>query len=1326
MDITAERQSNVNGTGPVSSPQTTAQAILEKLTRWQAAIEARLQTQMSLLEVLEEYLLVGLRTHHHEGNIDPNFIGTLLDTVLRRMIDQTPLVFDEEQDAPHRWSSGAVDPGFPAERLDVVIQTVEGTASAFIPHYKDYLRRHWRMTEDDALLAALIREKVEAHMAAVDAVFQPAQLVGLDVDELRENIETLQDAWRQAGELTALATPREREILDAVARSHVPHWLRATGEPERALLRAFEEQTAQAQASVDELLDGLGSLRAFARSLARDYVRRELDMEVEPDAIRVQLQWRAVIGQPTRTFNLSELLAAGPVRPDAVSVFLVENGAMLRNQPLPPTFVTRLLADVDAPAGYLQALSDLYGRADLKDALGDWYMARLQQSAFVARCAGHLAVTRYEALKTLWQHAASASPAAALRVAGLVLPNALRCADLLLFYREDAPGEASDLLLYAPDKPDGQEWIELPSLRAASAEIAGWIASEAGREYLLQKLAPGDQGLAREYFVGVLNKPTAWDLNADPRGAVTGLRACLGDSIAMGLANNLAQVELNESPRWYSALPLELRRTISSLSQELLVHEQVFNEQLAGYEVFVDFAKRTVTQAIAPYLRSKGVQEAVDPATVLIDYKPGLVNGPLKVASLLDLAIHGYDDNAGIDNPRKGVRSSVGQDLGQVRSAELALYIRRAYLGERYGKEIRARFLSVGTPDYIKRRYAYRNMVLARMDRDLRVARGKSLLTDHEFWSLTRQVTLLGDGAPASGSAYPGAAVQRAGLIRFTLGGHVVLGVYVFTFFDPKGAYWLYTPDAPDGVTFRKYQDFSGRIAAQLHDYVLERVALSARTAVTRALGAITAGTVRVDTLREFSRVTDVEAEFDAYIERAIADVEDITTSRAEVIKKQVIKGLLFASAPVCMVYPPFALLLDIAFVAFSSKQAVEAHLQGDTQDALGRWLRASWGALFGVLGGAGIAALLGPSFSSLKLAARPVSLSAQRLRRVTSVAAKEAGPMVRPIRFRPKHAVRQTPENLQLVTKEGIFQGTYLRPPTPSQPRSAYYIRSKGRYYQVTEHRSFGGLCLVSARRPAAIYKLPIRRMANGKWTRNEVGLRGGNDQVLYLGRVGDLREAFSGHVFPDVTRGALQGEAVVARFSEVAADNYLFSLNAQTCVIASLYNPTTKVGAVIHFDHNIRALIERSVRDVMQRLGGSAKDVRATLVGGDWLTGADVGGRVRSVLRREGLQPTWDHWSYSSCLGNTYGVSLDLRSGVTSVFKTSRSQVERYYIPVLARAKQGADPVSRRARGFMTRLRSEPLVATANGGVHTLQGGRPATPSQIEAQAFPTVVLS
>jgi len=1322
MDIIAGRQGNMERTGSVDSPPVaTAQATLEKLTRWQEAIEARLHTQMSLLEVLEEYLLVELRTYHYQGNIDPHFLGTLLDTVLQRMIDQAPVVYDEEQDAPYRWPDGP-DLGFAAERRAFVVQAVEGVASRFVDHYKDYLRRHWRMPAHDASLEDVVRQKLDGHRVAVDELFRPDRLVGLGVDELREQIEALQDAWRRTSRLTALATTAERRDLGALARLQLPHWLRGLSPPDRELLRAFESQAALAQALVDERVDGLGSLRAFARQLARDYARHELDMEVEPDSIRVQLQWRTVVGQPVRTYSLSELVAAGPVRPDAVSVFLVENGGMLRNQPLSPAFIAQLLASVDAPAGYLPALAERYEGGDLKDALLDWFVARLQHSAFVARCAGQLSVTSHDHLAALWESDIATPVAGGLRVASLVLPHGLKCADLLVFYREDAGGVVSGLLLFAPGKPDGQEWIELPSLRALSGEVGAWTQHEAGREYLLQQLSPTDRGQARAYFARVVEKPVSWDLEQDLRGTQASFRTCLQNAVSTGLANNLAHVELNESPRWYSALPLESRRNISGLSQEFLVQQQVFDEQFVGYEVFMDFAKRTFADMIAPYMRSKGVLEAVDPATVFIDYSPGLV-AEKKTTSLLDLAIYGYERNADIDDPAKGVRSSVGQDLAQVRSADLASYIRVAYLGERYARHIRAGFLDATVPEYAKRREAYCYMLLARMDRDLRVAYGKSLLSAEAFQWLTRQVTLLSDGRPANSATYPGVAVTREGVIKLTVAGHVVLGVYVFTYFDPKASYWLYTPDAPDGILFRPYLAFSGSIAAQLHDYVLERVALAARAAVGRTLMALAAGTTRVDTLRELNRLIDTRAEFDAGIERAVTDVEDITTSRAEMIRNQVFQGLIFAAVPVCMVYPPFALLLDIGLIAVSARQAIQGHVRGDMEEALGHWLIATWGTLFATLGAASMATALGHAARHLQHAVKPLSLSAQRLRRAPSVVAKESGPLAPAIRLKPQQAVGKTPGNLQLVTEEGIFFGTYRSPPSASQPRSTYYIASGGRYYQVKRDPYFGGLCLVDARRPGAIYKLPIRRMANGKWAHNKVGLSGGNDEVRNLGRIGDLREAFPGHVFPDVTRGALQGEAVVARFSE-AADNYLFSLNAQTCVIASLYNPTTRVGAVIHFDHNIRALIERSVRDVMRRLGGSAKDVRATLVGGDWLTGTDIGEPVRQVMRKHGLRPTWDHWSYSSCLGNNYGVSLDLRTGVTSVFKTSGSQVERFYIPVLARAKNNTDPVSMRARGFMARMRSDILVENANGVVLTQQGRR-ANAATVESHAYSMVEL-
>ncbi|XVN17697.1 hypothetical protein QZH46_19550 [Pseudomonas corrugata] len=167
---------------------------------------------------------------------------------------------------------------------------------------------------------------------------------------------------------------------------------------------------------------------------------------------------------------------------------------------------------------------------------------------------------------------------------------------------------------------------------------------------------------------------------------------------------------------------------------------------------------------------------------------------------------------------------------------------------------------------------------------------------------------------------------------------------------------------------------------------------------------ALATTSARVDALRELNRVIDIRAEFDAYIERSITDVEDVTTSRIEVIEGQVIKGLLFASAPVCMVYPPFVLLLDIALSTVSSGQAIEAHVQGDTESALWHWMFATWGALFAAFGLQIVGAV-----RRLGQVVKPASLSARRLRHAAP-AAKETDPTLRPIRFKAHQSIRKVP----------------------------------------------------------------------------------------------------------------------------------------------------------------------------------------------------------------------------------------------------------------------------------------------------------------------------
>ncbi|WP_332765050.1 type III effector 1 [Pseudomonas koreensis] len=1317
----ASQQGIVEETATAAASTGTVQEVLLRITRWQALIDKRLSSQMSLLEAMEDFALTELRNHYPDGNIDPGFVQVLLDAVMQKMIDGKSLMYLAIRDSPYRWPGGA-DRGLAASHRQAVIQTVDSVAGHFLVQYKNYLQEHWETKGQEAAFDRLVLRKLQRFIDDIDALFNADRLAALTLDRLRRQIDRIHRRSTRRYRLTSLATGTEKKLLQAQSYANLPHWLRVLNEPDRARLRQYQQQTALGQAALDDLLEGYGSLRAFARQQAIDYLQLKLDIEVEPDRIEVRLKWRSAVGEPTQNRSLSELLAAGPIGKDFAAVLDVTSGASQRNQPLTPTFVADMLAEQDYPADYLQILPGQYERIDVHKASFDWLTARLKQSAFVARCAGHLTVADHERLEQAW---AADVMQARLQFAALTLPNGMQCAELLVCYREETAQKVEDLLLYAPNKPDGQEWVRLRSLAALTGEVWSWTQSESGREYLLQQLAPTAHRTARDYLLAVSASPALWGMTSDIRRDPLPFAECIETAVKMGLAKNLQRIEEDNSLRWYTTLGLDARRRISSLNQELIVHQQAFSELLGGFEVFVDFARRTVAAAIAPYMRSKNVLEPVDPATVLIDYSPGIVDRRKQSsASLLDLAIYGYDDNAGIEHPKRGVRSSVGQDLSQVRSADLARYMRGAWLGEKYAKEIRGQYLDARDEIYESRRFGYRNVLLSKMDRDLRIARSQARLSDAVYSALVRQVSLLSQ-LPAPGAHSPGADIATSdGVFRLTVRHNVVLGVYVFICCHPEPSRWLYTPDAPDGLTVRPYLSLEGDVAATLHDYLMARSPVAARNTVSRSLRAIAAKKQRVDTLFEAQRVGDARSEFNAYIERTVTDVEDITTSRAEMIERQVVKGLMFGAAPFCMVFAPFALLLDVVFIAVSAVQAIAAHLEGDVDGALGHWLEASWGALFAMAGAGSSVKLLAGTARNLRRTTRPVSLLAERLEAVTLVR-KETLPAVREVRFRARQAVGKTPEQLQRVTEEGVFYGTWRSPASAAQPQPTYYIRNRGSYFQVKENPHFGGLSLIDARRPTAIYQRPIRLTANGKWTHDRVGLRGGNDQVRNLGQVQNLRNAFPGHVEPLLNRGAMQGEAVVAKFIAGSRDNYLFSLNAQTCVIASMYNPLTKVGAVIHFDHNIRSLVERTVRNVMKRLGGSAKDVRATLVGGDWLTGTDIGGSIRSVLRQQGLRPTWDYWSYSSCLGNNYAVSLNLQNGVSTVFKTSASQVERLYTPVLQRARYANDAVSTRATSFMQRVRSRPLYEDGSGSVVD-QAGRRATAAMIEEQAFSTVLMN
>lgn len=1305
-----------------------ARLSLLQLTRWELWISAFFERQPFFEAFARERLMVHLRTYYPQGDVVPSFPQALLQALLQRMIDGQLPEFDADLHGPLRWLAGDVpeeDGDSWNERQSAVAQIIEGAAAGLLEDYRQSLQRLWADRPAGLDARSAVGERflgsLDAHCSALTALFSLENIKRFDSETLQQYIEALEERWRQTFDAGGGLPDTDRQQIDALVHAALGDWFAGLAADELDTLRNFQRRHALLREQLRLLLAGVESLSAHARAEIIEHCRLTLGLDIEPDELQVQTRWNHLDYPLTRTLRLADLVAEGPFAPaqEKTRILLRDPGAL--NQVLPDGFLDELLGMVDPRASYHQRLSERYASAEVFAALYDLNDLRLQQSAFIGLCKGHLSAGAYARVIQVRRENGVGRDGPGDKVTGVSQFPDEPLAQLMLFYHEDDAGQLSGFVLYAPGKPDGQEWVELASLRALAVELGRWLGDGAGTRYLLDRINVRGQRKAEQFFSGVRERADAWDLSRDHRGPQYGYAECSRYLIELGRDNHLEQVAWYEAPRWFAELAPDKRRLIAGLNEDLRLLNEAMQQQVDEQESFLAFSRRNVKAAIAGYLQSCGVTGEVDPETIIFDFFPGL-DGSGKVSrTLLDLAMYGYDDNWGLDNPRMPVRSSVGQDLSRVRAAELTTFLRSAWLGERYAESIRGEFLDPGNPRYAQRRALQFELTRTTLLRDVHATHGKQMIdaTDRD-WLLDEIGRLAEVRAPQDESADN---IAGNGLFRFTLDGRRSTGLYLFRrIVDGVAQDWLYTPQAPDDLTLRKYQSFVGAGHGAMHDWYLQHLRFVDRPLVSDWLVQLARGERTRDTLREGNRVNNFMAEYDEYLENHISDIEAVTKSRREVIVEQVTKGLLYAAFPLSLAFPPLGFVLDAVFLALGSYKAIASHVADDDAAALNHWLGVAAG-LWGIALPGAWGALANVSRSGL----RKVS-EASRWNQLTD----QARPGIRQGEraavnvMDEQRAIKKVPDNLRRMEKGGLWREVYRH--SGEDGRETFYIIDRGRHFQVVHDRDLHTLRLVDPRHPQAQYRVPIRLGSGNRWQFNEqVGVRGGAP-TLYVGQVREVADAFPARTNPLPQRGALQGEGLVARFDPAGSDNYLYSLNIESCVVACLYNPATRSGALIHIDHNIGRLVEEALDSALRGIGRGEGEGRisATLVGGDWLsTGADIGGPIRSALARRGIQANWDHWSYSSCLGNIYGVRLDLAEGTTSVFTSTRSGVQKVIDPILLDASLGGtSDIARRARRFMERFRQEGLVQRRDGEIVTL-GGRPATAQQVEAQAFQVTLL-
>jgi hypothetical protein len=178
-------------------------------------------------------------------------------------------------------------------------------------------------------------------------------------------------------------------------------------------------------------------------------------------------------------------------------------------------------------------------------------------------------------------------------------------------------------------------------------------------------------------------------------------------------------------------------------------------------------------------------------------------------------------------------------------------------------------------------------------------------------------------------------------------------------------------------------------------------------------------------------------------------------------------------------------------------------------------------------------------------------------------------------------------------------------------------------------------------------------------------------------------------------------------------ALGTFYHGQEGRSLLVTTLYNPSTRRGAVLNIDHGIARPARDSVARAVESLGpvDPARPVQGAVFGGDWLTlPGDIFKEVNHALGLSAVLTRPDHWLVGNGLGGATGVLLDLKTGALLVWRRTSQGRKWFYDPLRQYPAFGDANVRMRVRRFWARVRGGRWHAGEGGGFHnkvmTLEG--------------------
>ncbi|NBB12079.1 dermonecrotic toxin domain-containing protein [Pseudomonas sp. SLFW] len=826
--------------------------------------------------------------------------------------------------------------------------------------------------------AAVTRPMLDHHMQSVKS--KAAQ----DFAFLLEQKAVASAAWHEQVEHVQLsaylndAMGHRFNLLSVMTEAFVaPHWRKYAKPSDKTHLLALESKHRASKGRLASRLAGVESFTVFAHRELMAYIQEHLGCLIDPSKVVITLNDTIALGHgDTLATQYAKTLFEFAVDglPDTGKPLSFAPAANHLHTEFSEAFVRTMLSKLNLHHRYGIALRQAYEDPETVRQMVIHRDSALALSSFTAGLRGHLIQDRsHELLRMI--RGDQRQEGSKYSIGSLyLLESHTRFNDLIVF--EEKTQSGTHYVLYAPGAPNGQDFFEYRTWQQLCFGVGAWLATEAGRSYVHDQLSgPTEHGHA-----AILNnvhlKPSLWGLNSCL------FVRCMGETFQANMADLVSQKVSRAVLAAEMAAPhTDSQTSFASPSIQALMDARIealngeFKSISTGLVDYRSYVHQYTTQVLNEFLRQNGFDRSIDPDTLYFGLGQPRQETPdfgehSELHQLTDLMMAGSEDILS-HRPQIHLYVSTGLDYREL-PIKLTHFIdkqvRGADLGAKYMDFIESSFLGRKSPQYARRKRLMAKRIQYQMSRGALKEFMRGQLSETQYAWLRRTVISLDQGASVHN--------LTSAVSAFRIANQIIEGVYIFRDFaktDPDFNL-LYTPNAPDGVEFRRLSDYAQLLeSSPMQNYYYSRVAYMGQPQVGSFFERLERGGkfdekfIRIVNRIE-SRIPDAELIYGNMIERMIADVDAQTESLAEARFATAWTVIQWLGNVLLVPFPAVSIAWGIFTSAVKVYQGIDAYLSGDRAAALPLLLE----GVMGLLKGGNAARKL---FNAAQLAAKGVGV---------------------------------------------------------------------------------------------------------------------------------------------------------------------------------------------------------------------------------------------------------------------------------------------------------------------------------------------------------------